>query len=162
MDEIIKEFILSGRLDFLEIGMHRFDVQRHFPGLWDHLKRKSKDTSSFLLGSLDLHFSRPFLSSIKIHFNSEGVTLPNEIFEAESIENFPATHREFLAFLKSEAIAYTKVLDKDEQIELSLGNGVYVKFYQKRLLQIRRNPTAAESEIIKERANATYNEKSEI
>lgn len=139
--------------------MHRSDVQKLVPDLWDHMKRKTKGTTDFSLGSLDLHFRRPYLSSIRIQFSGGDVTLPSFVYQHQTIEEYPATHREFLAFLKNEAITYTKVLDKDDQIELALGNGVYVKFYEKRLLNIRRNPTAAESKVIEEKARATYPDK---
>ena len=145
MDEIVKEFMLTGELKFLEIGMHRYQILQHIPELWRFATRKSRGTSDFLLGSLDLHFRRPYLASIRIYFGAEKSVLPAEIYEPRIIQNCPATLSQFISYLEDEGIAYTKGFEDEELIELALGNGVWVKFWDGTLSHIRRNPTEAEA-----------------
>lgn len=146
MDEILRKFMLTGKIAFLELGLHRREVEQHFPDLWQHLTNKTRRTTLFLVGSLGLFFQRSFLTSIEIHFSSRPVRLPEKIYSREFVDDYPKTLAEFTKYLNEKNIPFRRLGKEDyiifgdtDVVHFHIEPGIFVYFVDSKTKSISRS-----------------------
>lgn len=156
MDNVFLDFLKTEKLRFLELDMPIWKVKKHFPKMFDeNLVSKTNTTRTFGFKSLVLYFYKKHLMSFEIDFSLDLVQLPEELVGHEVTLDIPRKLEGFIELLGSLNLSYEKfnvetysfenesekILSPNEGIiKIKIGESIYAKFLEKRLLSIRKAP----------------------
>jgi hypothetical protein len=152
MDRFLLEFLNTGKIAFLELGMPVWEVKKYFPKMYeDNLCSQTNTLKAFCFKSLVLWFYKKDLMSIEIDFSGASIQLPTEIMGDEKPLIYPKSIEEFTDCLNSSDIGFEKkyletyVFEDNQErllppdkgyIELKINDRDYAKFSNGKLLNI--------------------------
>ncbi len=138
MNDLICEFLKTGRLGILALGMTYKDVEQSIKGAGENSLKATNTRVVWWLGGIELSFFKGKLDIISVKWKNGNAEIPQELSNFGAIRLPPFDRDELVLFLKANEIEHEKY-DREcsENITcIRISSGVQVYFEDKAVQSI--------------------------
>jgi len=136
MKDTLIDFLRTGKLSFLELGVDISQVHMKLNDLESKLVRRTKKIKSYNYDDLSIHFENNKLDVISLFCKKGVIYLPQAVIEEGKFEIDEVDYNEFVNLLSKEGIDYELHPWSNTMFVLRLGTGVHVYFDSEKLYSI--------------------------
>ena len=134
MDQVIHDFMTTGELSFLALGMRVDRLLKMIPGL-ELTREIDAGLHVYEKGDLAIVTHEEVVFQFALYFHDPNLVFPSELNFDESA--VPRTKRHFLKYLNSNGLIHSPYLNLfGKQIGVKLKSGVFVSFDRQKLYSI--------------------------